>query len=366
VTSKAEFQPDWASSPGETIADILEECGLSLVAFAKSMRYTPSEATDLLQGRSTVTIAVARRLEQALGASVAFWMSRDFQYREDSMKLHADEQDWLAELPVGDMVKFGWLTPVPHPSEEVAACLRFFDIPTVRAWRRTYARVQDVVAFKTSPTLDSRPAAVAAWLRQGEIAAGAIECGTWDARRFRESLAEIRSQTREKNPKRFIPALRARCAKHGVAVAVVRAPSGCRASGATRFLSIDKALLLLSFRYLTHDHFWFAFFHEAGHLLLHGRQRLFLEDTGAPPTAEEHEANEFAANILIPTEFHSALLSLPFNSREVIGFARHVGVAPGIVVGQLQHRKKLGQNQLNGLKRRFTWDSQAMANRGMV
>ena len=90
-------------------------------------------------------------------------MSRDFQYRQDMEKFHVSGREWLAELPIGDMIKLGWLVPVPRPVEELAACLRFFDVPSVQAWREKYSGLQQIVAFRTSPSFDSRPAAVVAW-----------------------------------------------------------------------------------------------------------------------------------------------------------------------------------------------------------
>ena len=218
------------------------------------------------------------------------------------------------------------------------------------------AEAQSGPAFRTSPSFDSRPAAVAAWLRQGEIESEGIDCSPWNPRRFEETLPSIRPLTREKVPSRFIPELRKLCAASGVAVAFVRAPNGCRASGATRFLSKDKALLLLSFRYLSDDQFWFSFFHEAGHLLLHGENGFFLEGVESPETAEEREANEFAGRTLVPPEFQQTLLDLPVDGRKVIRFARRIGVSPGIVVGQLQHHGRFKHRQLNNLKRRFRWE----------
>lgn len=356
MASTQGFRPEWSSAPGDTIADILKERDLSVAEFAERIGHTAEDVNDLLQGRATITIEVARRLERSLGASVEFWMSRDFQYRDDAARLLAADQEWIAELPVGDMIKFGWLAPAPRPSDEVGACLRFFNVPSVRAWREAYAGLQEMVAFRTSPSFDSRPAAVAAWLRQGEIEGDAIECSPWDAERFRDSLLEIRSLTRRKDPSLFVPRLQERCAESGVAVAIVHAPTGCRCSGATRFFSRDKAFLLLSFRYLTDDHFWFTFFHEAGHLLLHGKRELFLEGPDTPSTTEEQEANDFAARTLIPPEFQPALLNLSADGRKVIRFARRVGVSPGVVVGQLHYLGRIRHNQLNRLKRRFRWE----------
>jgi HTH-type transcriptional regulator/antitoxin HigA len=355
--SSSNFRPKWVSAPGDTIADILHEKAIPVTEFANRIGETIEHAEDILNGRATITIGLARKLERALGASVQFWMSRDFQYREDSSRLDALDKGWLTELPIGDMIKYRWLRPVPKPSEEVEACLRFFDVPTIKAWRQKYANLQEIATFRTSPSFDSRPAAVAAWLRQGEIESDAIECKPWDPMRFRESLSYVRSLTYIKNRDRFVPRLREICASSGVAVAIVRAPNGCRASGATRFLSRAKANLLLSFRYLSDDQFWFTFFHEAGHLLLHGQQRLFLESAEMVETGEELEANEFAAQMVVPQEWRSAMFSLTANHRDVIRFALRAGVSPGLVVGQLQHYGKVGRNELNRLKRRFTWDS---------
>ena len=360
------FQPDWSSAPGETITDILEEREISNESFASSMGLSQEKTDDLLQGRSTVTINVARLLTGVLGASVEFWMSRDYQYRQDSKRLQEDEVGWLRKLPLGDMIRFGWLSPPPLPSEELAACLRFFNASSVVEWREKYSSLQGSAAFRSSPSFDSREESVAAWLRQGEIEAARMECRPWHAARFQESLNQLRTLTRQKDPGLFLPALQSVCSENGVAVVIVRSPSGCRASGATRFMTNDKAILQLSFRYLTDDHFWFTFFHEAGHLILHGQRQFFtsalgtqrpwiLEGADVPTTEEEQEANQFAATALIPREFQHDLSILTPNHRAVIRFANRVGVSPGVVVGQMQHHGRIGYDQLNGLKRRFTW-----------
>jgi len=351
-----EFCPDWVSAPGETIVDILRERNVSLAEFARGIEQTPEQAMALLEGRASISIALARRLERSLGASLEFWISRDLRFRSRGPRLQVLEAEWLASLPVGDMIRFGWLRPAPLPSEELGACLRYFGVPSIQAWHHRYARVERAVAFRTSTAIDSTPGAVAAWLRKGELEAEEIACGRWNQRTFEDALSRIRALTKRKDPRRFLPELQEVCAASGVAVVTLRAPAGSRASGATRFLTSTKALLLLSFRYLSDDHFWFTFFHEAGHLLLHGKESLFLEGADTLTDAQEEEANEFAAHKLIPAEFEEAFGRLRGNSREVIRLAVHAGVSPGIVVGQLQHAGRLRQNQLNGLKRRYRWN----------
>jgi HTH-type transcriptional regulator/antitoxin HigA len=352
----SDFQPNLISPPGDTINDLLRERGIALAAFADQMGQTVEGIMDLLKGRSTISIRVARRLEEVLGASVEFWMSRDFHYREDVSRLRVPDAGWLRELPVGDMIKFGWIKPVPGPAEEVESCLRFFNVRSISAWREAYADVLSMAVFRTSPSFDSRPASVVAWLRRGEIEATVINCGPWEAHEFETALSTIRTLTREKNPERFIPRLKETCAASGVAVVVVRAPNGCRASGAARFLSPDKALIQLSFRYLSDDQFWFTFFHEAGHLLLHRNRKVFIDGLDGRAEREEMEANQFAAKVLIPPESQARLLRLRSSDfREVVRFAQRIGISPGIVVGQLQHHGKVASDRLNSLKRRFQW-----------
>ena len=363
------FQPNWTSAPGETIIDILEERRISAETFGHGVGLTTSETNDLLQGRLSITIDLARKLTVLLGASVEFWVTRDYHYRQDSRKHLLEDERWLRKLPLGDMIRFGWLSPPPRPSEELVACLGFFGVSSVGEWQERYGCLTEAAAFRSSPSLDSREESVAAWLRQGEIEADEIDCEPWNSEWFQQSLIQLRSLTRQKDPKRFIPALQRACSECGVAVVVVRSPNGCRASGATRFVTSERAILQLSFRYLTDDHFWFTFFHEAGHLILHGLRRYFvsalggqnpwiLEGNEIPTTEEEHEANEFAATTLIPREYCQELATIIPSHREVVQFAHRVGVSPGVVVGQLQHNGRIGFEQLNGLKRRFTWQAQ--------
>jgi plasmid maintenance system antidote protein VapI len=361
VTKNNLFRPDWISSPGETIADLLEEQRVSPAEFARRIGQPVGYVQELVAGQAQVTDEVARQLEAALGSSAAFWLARESQYRLSLARLRPDAPAtegarWLAELPLKDMVRFEWLEASADPASQVAACLRYFDVPDVPAWRRKYAAVLSTVAFRTSPSFDSLPGAVAAWLRQGEIEGGLLDCRPWNAKRFEAALPTIRELTRQRDPAVFLPEVRQICVGCGVAVAIVRAPAGCRASGATRFLSPTRALLLMSSRYLSDDQFWFTFFHEAGHLLLHDHGSLFLEGTEVVTAGgEEGEANEFAERVLIPPEFKAAMLGLPLDGREVIRFATRVGVSPGVVVGQMQHFGRLTYRQLNNLKRRYSW-----------
>jgi Zn-dependent peptidase ImmA (M78 family)/plasmid maintenance system antidote protein VapI len=353
------FSSDWVSPPGATIATILEERGATPSELAEWIERPKDEVEDLLVGCSEITKEIAQRLASVLGASEAFWSRREAQYRSDLARLLQgatlpESLGWLNEIPVKDIERWGWLKPLTNPAAAAAACLQFFGVPSVGAWREVYGDAL-AAAYRSSPTYESEPGAVAAWIRQGEITASSIECSPWDPERFQREVSALRELTREKVPEEFLPELVRRCAACGVAVVVLRAPKLCRASGVVHFLSPTRPMILLSFRYLSDDQFWFTFFHEAGHLLLHSDRCIFLEGEDTLTTEEEDEASAFAANILVPSQYQAEMLQLPLNGRAVMRFARKVGVSPGIIVGQLQHHGRFRRNQLNNLKRRYTW-----------
>ena len=245
--------------------------------------------------------------------------------------------------------------------ETLKSFLAFFGVTGPGDWEMRYADFPGDVAFRNSTAFETNRGALAVWLRQGELEAIKVATAKWDADLLRDGIASLRKLSRWKSPSGFVPALRAICAAAGVAIVFVRAPHGCRASGASRFISPHKAMIVLSFRHLSDDHFWFTFFHEIAHLLLHGRDATFVDQEETANDEREDEANAFAASALIPLPRHDELISLNPRMEAVVRFAVSVGVAPGIIVGQMQHFGCIGRDKLNFLKRRYNWDEIASA-----
>lgn len=366
------FEPQWVSPPGETIADLLRLRAWSLQDFATAVGASAEDAGALVEGRMSISVGWAKRLEAAFGASLEFWITREQQYRTAMMRLQAHEDGWLDEIPVRDMIRFGWITPAPRAADEGAAVLKFFDVPSVQAWRHRYGAAMARMPLRTSSSFRSRPGALAAWLREGERRTLEAACAPWDPTRFRAAVREARALTRIGDPRRFVPRLQALFAAAGVALVVLRVPTGCRASGAAQFVSPDRAMLLVSARHLTDDHLWFTVFHEAGHLLLHHPTAPAVDEdepdvgpseNGLFSDPRENEANNFASDVLVPPQRRTAL-SIALNggptAERVLRAASDLGIAPGILVGQLQHRGELRHDQLNGLKRRFAWSDDGL------
>lgn len=359
--SLADFAPDWFATPGDTVADLLAERGWTQVELALRMGYSPKHINQLLKGEAAITQDTAIKLEKVLGSTTRFWLGLEAQYREqlarkaDVTALAADV-GWLKELPLNDMVKYGWVRKVSDKAQQVHECLRFFAVSSVSAWRLQYQ--QPVAAYRASVKLTRTPESVAAWLRQGERLASDVLCDDFNKVRFEAVLADVRGLTRESDPHKFLPALQRLCSLAGVAVVVAPAPAGCPVSGATKWLGANKALILLSLRGKTDDKLWFTFFHEAGHLLKHGKSLTFLDILGEDGlnATEEAEADAFARDVLIPAADYRLLATQArISAASVRACAAALGVSPGIVVGRLQYDRRLPWTHLNDLKVKYVW-----------
>ena len=360
MNDQSTFQPNWTSRPGATILRLMGEHRISAKALAREVNISEPELRDLLSGRIAIRSVIASKLAAVLGGTEAFWVAREEQYRNDVFEREVRQLtqlggEWLKHLPVNDMQRYGWIDDQPNRSTLVRECLRFFDIGQIDTWHRSYATMMENTAFRKSERFVSNVGALTAWFRQAELEAESITCAQWDPEQLREALPRLRSLTWTKNPAIFVPKLRDACADCGVAFALVPLPKRCTASGATWFSSPTNATLVLSGRYLSDDHFWFTFFHEAGHLLLHKTVGPIIEEPEISSETMEEDANTFASEILIPREFREELFALNTSAKRIFEFSKKVGVAPGIVVGQLQHFGRLARNKLNYLKRRYVW-----------
>jgi Zn-dependent peptidase ImmA (M78 family) len=210
--------------------------------------------------------------------------------------------------------------------------LKFYGVGSVAAW----SEIWDVsaVAARRSPCFETQLADASTWIRQGELQAHEIECQPYDKARFKAALQQIRGLTRE-TVEVFEPEMKRLCAEAGVAVALVREMKKVPWSGATKWLTPNKAMILLCLRGKGEDKFWFSFFHEAGHVLNDSKKDLLIND-GSHDDPREERANQYASDILIPAKYNTRVSSLKSRA-EVVLLADELGVAPGIVAGRFQY-----------------------------
>ena len=112
-------------------------------------------------------------------------------------------------------------------------------------------------------------------------------------------------------------------------------------NGSTRWIN-DTPLIQLTGRYKRYDNFWFTFFHEAGHILLHGKKDIFLEniDYSERDKQKEKEADNFAIKWTLSKEEQAEILQrFRITIEDVIEFAEKFNTHPSIIIGRLQHER---------------------------
>ncbi|SEH06886.1 HigA family addiction module antitoxin [Candidatus Venteria ishoeyi] len=359
VDIQNEFYPDYAVSPGEVLSVELEIRGMTQQELAKRTGITPKHIISILKAKSVVTPETAIKFERALGMPVEYWLNLESHYQEILARMVEEEQletslNWLKHIPINAMAKLNWIERTKDKKAQLVEVLRFFAIARVEQWSEMWPKLN--VAYRQNHTYEVFPEAVSAWLRKGEIESSKINCEPYNKAKFRNVLDEIRGLTTE-TPEQFVPQMQELCSIAGVAVVFVPALPKTGVSGATHWVNKNKAIIQLSLRYKTDDHLWFTFFHEAAHILLHGKKELFLEGTNGLDKDKENEANIFAEQELIPThKFATFIERKKFSKVSIISFAKDIGISPGIVVGQLQHKNLLNITFCNDLKQRFKWD----------
>lgn len=341
------FHPDYAIPPGESLLELLDEKGLSQADLAERTGRPKKTINEIVKGKAAITPETALQFERVLGMPASYWVSLEQLYRsalarQEEKKRLEKHVSWLTKFPIAEMIKRGWLQDRTDKVELLQQLLTFFGVASPDAWEDVWSSGKEAAAFRRQESKSTNRHLLATWLRQGEVFGKNIECEPFDVSRFKDALSEVRGWTSHGDIQKSTNAMQAACAKAGVAVVFVPEFPRLGVFGATRWLSQDKALIQLSLHYKRADQFWFSFFHEAGHILLHGKREIFVEEKGLVDR-EEDEANKFAEDFLISPQLYKKFLEVDdFSKAAILDFAAQLKIAPNIVVGRLQREKKIG------------------------
>lgn len=363
ATEPSAWQPDWAVAPGEVLLEAIQERGMSQSELARRMGRPTKTINEIINGKTAITPETAIQLELTLGITARFWNNLETTYREHLARERSRDEleavaDWASQFPVKDLVKNKLIEPNRSKAGKVAALLSYFGVGSREAWESQWFAA--AASFRASPAFQASPTAVASWLRWGERLAAQVETAPFDARRLRQIVPTIRALTRQADFMQTVAHVQELLASAGVVLLLTPEFSGTHLSGVSRWLATDRALIQLSMRHKSNDHFWFSLFHEIGHLLERKRaDYLDLED-GVSDDEAEREADRFARDALVPPAQYSSFVEVHvFTGQAVRDFAKELGIAPGLVVGRLQRDGHLDKSHLNDLKKPLRWSKPA-------
>ncbi len=342
---------DFPVPPGRYMSEIIEDMGMSQAELARRMDQPVRTIRGIASGAKAVTADIALQLDLVLGVPAYFWTRMEAKYQLTKARNKAavrikEESDLVVRFPYSEIAKRGLVKPTRKREEKVTELRRFFGVASLNLLRdaRAYAP-----AFRRSVKSGAGVSweSLVSWLRVGELEAAKVATCPYDPVNARASMKILRLLTREK-PTAFQPTLEKRLAEAGIALVLIPHFPKTHVNGATFWARPDKAVLMVTIRGGWADIFWFSLFHELGHILLHGRNRAFLEKETPDPAwkGKEKEADEFARDNLIPPgRWLEFVAADDFSSTRILSFADEVGIAPGIVVGRLQHDKLISFNR---------------------
>ena len=358
MATDIELAKSLLSPPGDTLQEHIDYIGMRQNELAERMGRPKEKINDIIKGREPITTETAYQLEKVLGIPASFWMNRENEYRQELYEIEQKEKlekqkKWASEFPLLKMKKMEVLPNFRFKVDLVEPLLKFFGIASEEEWKRIYVDKEVSVAFRVSLSHTQNPQALSAWLRIGELEVKEMELPEFDKKKFRASLETIK-ELAYKMPEGFEQQLKEICAEAGVALVYTPNLPKAPISGATRW-HLDTPMIQLSGRYKTDDHFWFTFFHEAGHILLHGKKDIFLEDLEGAENDQkkEEEANRFAAKWLLAEKELNEILDVGNATYDDIrAFADKFRTPIGYIIGRLQHAGYIHHSEGYDLKRK--------------
>lgn len=354
------------SKPGDTILEILEHHKMSQVELAERMGKTPSKVNDIISGKEPITISTALILEKVLGIDANFWLNRELIYREKLTRIEQEEfldqcKDWLKIQPIKELKANGYILSEKPTAEMADEFLKFYGVATPKQWESIYLSEYVNSNFRKSEKPNTSLGALAAWLRIGEIGMKKLNLPEYNKENFKRALIEIKKIVKVQ-PEDFAVKLQEVCISAGVAIVYTICIPKAPVSGVARWIG-GNPLIQLTDRYKSNDQFWVTFFHEAAHILLHGKKDIFIDDINNEInySQKEEEANKFAYSQLLP-EGVNLIKGERIIENDIKQVARTNKTHPAIVLNYLQRNGFVEYSFGNSLKEKVSLEDVLLKN----
>jgi HTH-type transcriptional regulator/antitoxin HigA len=340
-----------AQSPGQLISALLIKRGWSQRTLARILDVGESQLTRLIADKQPVDAQFALMLQEVFGAPaeqfLALRANCELAYARRTRALDpkfAERMRLYGELPIGDMIRRGWLNArAVHDAGDVAASLlTLFDVDCAE-------RIDDVLQAMACDDDSQKTLLHAAWLmRLRHICAGRKLSGTYTPQRLREGLVQLRAQMRRRDDVRKVPAILSSC---GVDLAIIEPLKGGDLDGGCIETADGVPAIGLSLRHDRLDHFWLALRHQLEHILndspmtasldidLSGGQNR-LTDLVAE---REHAANEAAHEFCVARKQVDEFLETTgpiVTERDLEERAEQLGLHPSILATEIAQRMR--------------------------
>lgn len=346
--SKQDTIPVEAFPPGEFIKDELEARGWEQRDLAEIMGRPERLVSELIAGKRALTAETALQLGQAFGTGAQLWLNLESAYRLHRLgkpdETVARRSRLYSAAPIKEMLQRGWVIESENVTVMEQRVMQFFGTDSLDAPPSFYR-----AAARKSTSYGHFSPAQTAWLFRAKQLAETLKPAKFDPAGFSAGFPKLRALLLNAEDVRQVPKV---LSSLGVRCVVVEHLPETKIDGACFWLDKHSPVVALSARFDRIDCFWFTLMHELGHVHAgDGRDEPLEPDIdlvggqgeSVPVKSKvEAAADTFASSSLIPEaaiqDFIRRVKPL-FSKQKVEGFAAVQNVHPGLVVGQLQHRK---------------------------
>lgn len=360
AAKKIGISRDLIIHPGETIADVLEDRGITQAELASRAGVSPAYVSNVIAGKKGISANFAMGLEYALGVPKSFWLNLQANYEAELLEVNeeqtiTDEERKVRE-DLKDIVKYlrkqGKMLIGENKDESILSLRKVLQISNI-------TNLKEMIptgAFRMAGNAAVNPNVLGAWIRLCQLAGNDKTISAKFEKKYTNNLIqEIKSIMCCKNAE-LQRDLKNVMEKYGIDFSVVKNFRGAPVHGYISQKNDGIYQMVLTIRGAFADIFWFSLFHEIGHIVNGdiGKNLKFL-DYGNDYD-KELAADLFASNMLLSPESYKAFIQRnDFSIEAICRYAESQHVMPYIVIGRLQKEKYLAYTMYSKYKLRYKW-----------
>ncbi|MBV1758708.1 MAG: HigA family addiction module antidote protein [Dethiosulfatibacter sp.] len=361
--SRIEYNDIVAYHPGYYVKEMTEELNISQDELSKRLDTTSKHLSDFVNGKAKLTEELALKLSRVFGTSIELWLNLNNRFIEKIIEIEkqrtSDEECEIArKIDYSFFVNLSILPAKRNICDKVDELHKFFKVASLKV----LSRKDFLVQYKTAVANvnDVNVINANAWVQTAINIGGQIDTKPFNEAKLKMCIKEIRNMTTQV-PDEFFTRLKDILKECGVALVYLPHLKNCGINGAVKWLNNDKVLLAINNRSKYADYFWFALFHELGHVLQKRKKLLIVSESSDQMHDKndlmdrlEHEANQYARSTLIDElAYEKFMKEEPKNATQILEFSKRYNIHPGIVVGRLQRDGAIGYNQHNDLRVKY-------------
>jgi len=330
--------------PGDYIREALEARGWTQADLGMIMNRPIQVVNQIINAKKAITPETAKELAEAFDTSPELWLNLETAFSLKESGGPAGQVQRRAAIykiaPVGDMQKRHWIKGTKSAEELEQELNRFWGVSLLSA----IPQLRAAARANTGPDYTLTPPQYT-WCRQALRLSSGVGVSAHSKGALVATIPALRALAVHAEEVRKVPRV---LASIGIRFLVVEHLPRSLIDGAALWRPDGSPVVALSLRFGRIDSFWHTLCHELAHLLSEDNQNCVDIDLVGPTCAHgkeqqevERRANAMAANMLIPKDRLEGFIARKrpyFYKEDIRGFAKLVGVHPGIVVGQLQFR----------------------------